>query len=82
MKVAIIHDWLVTYAGAERVLEQMIAVYPQADIFSTVDVLTEATLEGCIGVKATNGAEAFTPLVEGQGLAEVLPHGLYYHEIL
>lgn len=41
MKVAIIHDWLVTYAGAERVLEQMIAVYPQADIFSTVDFLTE-----------------------------------------
>lgn len=42
MKVAIIHDWLVTYAGAERVLEQMIAVYPQADIFSTVDFLTQS----------------------------------------
>ena len=41
MKVAIIHDWLVTYAGAERVLEQMIAVYPQADIFSTVDFLAD-----------------------------------------
>lgn len=41
MKVAIIHDWLVTYAGAERVLEQMIAAYPQADIFSTVDFLAD-----------------------------------------
>ncbi len=39
MKVAIVHDWLVTYAGAERVLEQMLACYPQADVFSMVDFL-------------------------------------------
>lgn len=37
MKVAIVHDWLVTYAGAERVLEQILMCYPEADIFSTVD---------------------------------------------
>ncbi|MDG6773617.1 glycosyltransferase family 4 protein [Thiomicrorhabdus sp. ZW0627] len=41
MKVAIIHDWLVTYAGAERVLEQMIKVYPEADLFSMVDFIPE-----------------------------------------
>lgn len=41
MKVAIIHDWLVTYAGAERVLEQMLACFPQADLFSVVDFLSE-----------------------------------------
>jgi len=35
--VAIVHDWLVTYAGAERVLEQMLICYPEAHIFSTVD---------------------------------------------
>jgi glycosyltransferase involved in cell wall biosynthesis len=39
MKVAIVHDWLVTYAGAERVLEQMLACYPQAELFSLVDFL-------------------------------------------
>jgi glycosyltransferase involved in cell wall biosynthesis len=39
MKVAIIHDWLVTYAGAERVLEQMLTVYPNADLFSVIDFL-------------------------------------------
>lgn len=39
MKVAIVHDWLVTYAGAERVLEQMLACYPQADLFSLVDLM-------------------------------------------
>ena len=37
MKVAIIHDWLVTYAGAERALEQIIEVFPNCDLFSIVD---------------------------------------------
>ncbi|MFD1383502.1 glycosyltransferase family 4 protein [Rhodanobacter aciditrophus] len=41
MKVAIIHDWLVTYAGAERVLEKMLECYPEADLFSTVDFLDD-----------------------------------------
>lgn len=41
MKIAIVHDWLVTYAGAERVLEQMIKVLPDADLFSVVDFLPE-----------------------------------------
>lgn len=39
MKVAIIHDWLVTYAGAERVLEEMISCFSDVDIFSTVDFI-------------------------------------------
>jgi glycosyltransferase involved in cell wall biosynthesis len=41
MKVAIVHDWLVTYAGAERVLEQMLAVYPDADLFTLIDFVPE-----------------------------------------
>ena len=41
MKVAIIHDWLVTYAGAERVLEQMLLLYPDADIYSIVDFVPD-----------------------------------------
>ena len=39
MKIAIVHDWLTVYAGAERVLEQMLACYPNADLFSVVDFL-------------------------------------------
>ena len=42
MKVAIVHDWLVTYAGAERVLEQMLRCYPQADLYSLIDFVTPA----------------------------------------
>ena len=41
MKVAIVHDWLVTYAGAERVLEQMLNCYPNADIYSLVKFLDD-----------------------------------------
>lgn len=41
MKVALVHDWFVNYAGAERVVEQMLVCYPQADLFSLVDFLPE-----------------------------------------
>lgn len=41
MKIAFVHDWLVTYAGAERVLEQMLNCFPEADLFSTVDFLKD-----------------------------------------
>ena len=39
MKIAIVHDWLVTYAGAERVLAEMIQCYPDADVFAVIDFL-------------------------------------------
>ncbi|HPU78521.1 MAG TPA: glycosyltransferase family 4 protein [Thermosynergistes sp.] len=42
MRVAIVHDWLVTYAGAERVLEQIIACFPEADLFAVVDFVPES----------------------------------------
>lgn len=41
MKVAIVHDWLVTYAGAEKVLEEILKVYPNADLFSLIDFVEE-----------------------------------------
>jgi glycosyltransferase involved in cell wall biosynthesis len=41
LKVAIVHEWLTTYAGSERVVEQMLEALPHADIFATVDFLPE-----------------------------------------
>jgi UDP-N-acetylmuramyl pentapeptide phosphotransferase/UDP-N-acetylglucosamine-1-phosphate transferase/glycosyltransferase involved in cell wall biosynthesis len=41
IRVAIVHDFLYTYAGAERVLEQLVSLFPQADIFSLFDFLPE-----------------------------------------
>jgi glycosyltransferase involved in cell wall biosynthesis len=39
VKVAIVHDWLVTYAGSERVLEQMLLCYPEADLYAVCDFI-------------------------------------------
>ena len=41
MKIAIIHDWLVTNAGAEKVLKEILEIFPDADIFSLVDFLND-----------------------------------------
>ncbi|XID91101.1 glycosyltransferase family 4 protein [Paenibacillaceae bacterium WGS1546] len=41
MKIAIVHDWLVTYAGSEKVLEQLVKLYPEANLFSVVDFIPE-----------------------------------------
>ncbi len=38
-RVAIIHDWLITNGGAEKVLEALLRAWPQADIFTLVDTL-------------------------------------------
>lgn len=45
MKIAIVHDWLVTCAGAERVLEQLLLLHPKADLFSVVDFLPDGQRE-------------------------------------
>ena len=42
MRIAIVHDWLVTYAGAERVLEQILLLYPDADLYAVCDFVPEA----------------------------------------
>lgn len=39
MKIALVHDWLYTYGGAEKVLEQILECFPHADIFSLIDFL-------------------------------------------
>src|SRR6202049_3844265 len=40
-RVAIVHDWLVAFAGAEKVLEQIVMCFPDADLFSVVDFMEE-----------------------------------------
>ncbi|WP_310876780.1 glycosyltransferase family 4 protein [Priestia megaterium] len=52
MKVAIVHDWLVTYAGAEKVLTEMLKVYPNADIFSLVDFFNDKDREKIMGKRS------------------------------
>lgn len=42
MRVAVIHEWLTSYAGSERTLEQILKIFPGADVFCLVDFLPEA----------------------------------------
>lgn len=34
MKIAIVHEMLIKLGGAERVLQEFISMYPEADVFT------------------------------------------------
>src|SRR5512134_1673303 len=42
MKVALVHDWLDTWAGGEQVLMEIAALFPGAPLFTLVDFFPEA----------------------------------------
>lgn len=39
LRIAIVHEWMTTVAGSEKVLQQMLLLYPNADLFVLVDHL-------------------------------------------
>ncbi|CAI1150942.1 glycosyl transferase family 1 [Serratia liquefaciens] len=41
INIGIVADWLVTYAGAEKVIKEFIDLYPNADLYSVVDFLSD-----------------------------------------
>jgi glycosyltransferase involved in cell wall biosynthesis len=41
LKIAIVHEWFVSYAGSEKVVEQIIRLYPEADLYSLIDFTPE-----------------------------------------
>jgi len=45
MKVALIHEWLTTYAGSDKVLAEMALLFPEADIFCLINFLSEGNRE-------------------------------------
>ncbi|WP_010632754.1 glycosyltransferase family 4 protein [Sporolactobacillus vineae] len=53
IKVAVVTEWLETYAGSEKVVEQILKVYPHADLFSVVDFLPEDQRKFINGKKIT-----------------------------
>ncbi|MFM7689114.1 MAG: glycosyltransferase family 4 protein, partial [Alphaproteobacteria bacterium] len=42
MKIALVHEWLDSYAGSERVLEQLLLEWPEADVFAVCDFMPQA----------------------------------------
>ena len=43
MRIAVIHEWLDTAAGSEKVLAGLLSLFPEADLFATVDFLPPAS---------------------------------------
>ncbi|CAI1536162.1 glycosyltransferase family 4 protein [Serratia proteamaculans] len=41
VSIGVVMDWLVTYAGAEKVVEEFIKVYPDVELYSIVDFLSD-----------------------------------------
>lgn len=41
LRVAIVHEWLVTFGGSEKVLAELLAMFPGADLFAVVDFLSD-----------------------------------------
>lgn len=42
LRIAIAHEWFVNYAGSERVVEQILNIFPHADLFAVVDFLDDS----------------------------------------
>jgi glycosyltransferase involved in cell wall biosynthesis len=53
MKVAIVHEWLVTRAGSEKVVEEILGLFPQADLFTLIHALPPGQDEFLRGRKVT-----------------------------
>jgi glycosyltransferase involved in cell wall biosynthesis len=52
MRIAAVHEWLVNYAGSERVLEQMLHCFPAASLFAVIDFLKQDERDFVLGKRA------------------------------
>jgi len=59
-RVAVVHEWLLDYAGSERVLREILDLYPEADLFALIDS-RDAELRAAISrpTKATSFLQSF-----------------------
>ncbi|HDY8422869.1 TPA: glycosyltransferase family 4 protein, partial [Klebsiella pneumoniae] len=52
MDIGIVADWLVAYAGAEKVIKEFIDLYPGSELYSVVDFLSDTSREQLHNKKA------------------------------
>ena len=65
-KLAVIHEWLDSYAGSEKVVEQMLRCFPDAELYALVDFLA-AKDRGMLGSR-----EVHTSFIQNLPLARRL----------
>jgi glycosyltransferase involved in cell wall biosynthesis len=73
MKIALIHDFLFEYGGSERVVEQLLNVFPQADLFSLFDFVPAAARAFLHGKPVQTSFLQHAPLL-GKDPARYLPY--------
>jgi glycosyltransferase involved in cell wall biosynthesis len=63
-RVVLVHEWLYTYAGAEKVLEAMLSEFPDADVFSLIDRMPQRHRAGLRGKNIRTTILQKIPFVE------------------
>ena len=72
-KIAIVHEWFTTLGGSEKVIEQLLHVFPHADLFSLVDFLPEKD-RGMLGrTKIQTSFLQNAPFINGKNYRTYLP---------
>lgn len=66
LRVAVVHDFFYTYAGAERVVEQFINIFPHCDVFALFDFLPEAERHFLQGKTVKTSMLQFMPLMKSK----------------
>ena len=59
MRVALIHDWLTGLRGGERVLDELLCIWPDADVFTLVHVPGATTPRIDASVRTTSFLQSF-----------------------
>jgi glycosyltransferase involved in cell wall biosynthesis len=70
VKVAVVHDWLTGMRGGERVLEAILEMYPQADLFTLLHV------PGSVSKAIERRLRGTSPLQQVPGIARYYRHFL------
>jgi len=65
VNVGIVADWLVTFAGSEKVIAEFINLYPQSEIYSVVDFLSDESRHLFNDKKATTSFIQRLPKAKG-----------------
>jgi glycosyltransferase involved in cell wall biosynthesis len=64
LKVAIVHEWLVTLGGSELVLRELLKLFPGAHVFSLIDKMP-ASDRAFLGVERTRTTTSFLDRIPG-----------------
>ncbi|MEI4919736.1 glycosyltransferase family 4 protein, partial [Klebsiella pneumoniae] len=49
MNVGLVADWLVTFAGSEKVIKEFINIFPDSELYSVVDFLSQSDRDLFLG---------------------------------